>query len=146
MAIDTSGEWWTGTSPDDLEEYLRAYADDSYQVHEFRLARCECGSLEFLLDSSDPDGVARRTCLKCQNEHFICDSGEFWNDAETERWACIDCESSTANIGVGFSLYEDRADIKWIYIGVRCAHCGVLGCCAGWKVGYGPSLQLMNQV
>lgn len=146
MAIDKSGKWWTGSTPDDLREYLEALSEDSYKVHEFRLARCHCGSVDFEVETSDEDGVARRTCAKCRNEHFICDSGEYWDEADTERWQCIECQSIIANVGVGFSLYDDRQDIHWLYIGERCAQCGLLGCTASWKIGYGPSLQLLDQV
>lgn len=146
MAIDKSGKWWVGGTPDDLQEYLEALSEDSYKVHHFRLARCVCGSVEFQLEFSDTDGVARRTCAHCGNKHVICDSGEFWDEAEPEQWECVECKSTTANVGVGFSLYDDQVDIHWLYVGDRCARCGVLGCCAGWKIGYNPSLQLMDQV
>jgi hypothetical protein len=145
MAIDKSGKWWIGSKPEEIAEYLDALSEDSYKIHEFRLAHCDCGSLEFRLDASNHDGVARRICAHCKKEHFICDSKKFWDEAEPELWKCVECESETANIGVGFSLYDDRQDIHWLYIGVRCARCGVLGCFAGWKIGYGPSLQLMDQ-
>jgi hypothetical protein len=146
MAIDTSGKWWVGDFPGDLEAYLQAYSEDSWLVHQFRLAKCVCGSVEFRLDASDNDGVARRTCAKCRHAHFICDSAEFWDEAEPEHWKCIECGSEQCNIGVGFSLYDDETDIRWLYVGERCARCGVLGCFAGWKIGYGPSLHLMEQV
>lgn len=146
MAIDKSGKWWVSGAADDLQEYLKAFSEDSYPIHQFRLARCECGSVEFQLAFSDSDGVARRTCVACGKEHFMCDSGEFWDEAETERWQCVECVSTTANVGVGFSLYDDQKDIHWLYIAERCARCGVLGCCASWKIGYNPSLQLMDQV
>ena len=146
MAIDKTGQWWVGDTADDLSEYLQALSEGSYKVHEFRVARCECGSDEFHVESSDQDGVARRTCIKCMQQHFVCDSGEFWDEAETERWQCIECKSMVANVGVGFSLYDDRQDIHWLYIGERCVRCGVLSCSDGWKIGYNPSLQLMDQV
>jgi hypothetical protein len=145
MAIDKSGKWWIGSTPEDIAEYLQAYSEESYRMHEFRLARCECGSVEFHLDASDNDGVARRTCAHCSKVHFICDSEEFWEEAEPEHWNCTECESEIANVGIGFSLYEDRQDIHWIYVGERCSSCGVLGCFAGWKVGYGPSLHLLDK-
>lgn len=144
MAIDKSGEWWVGDGPEDLKEYLEAFSEDSYPVHEFRVARCDCGSVEFHLEASDEDGVARRACVACKRKHFICDSEENWDDAETKRWRCVECKSKVANVGVGFSLYDDRQSIHWLYVGERCVACGVLGCAASWKIGYSPSLQLMD--
>ncbi len=28
MSIDNTGQWWTGTEPPDVREYLVAYAED----------------------------------------------------------------------------------------------------------------------
>jgi hypothetical protein len=135
MAIDESGKWWTGTAPDDVRGYLEAYAEDGYQVHDFRLARCPCGCVEFRLEADDNEGVARRTCTSCGEIRFIADSAEYWSDAEPEVWKCVECSSETTNVGVGFSLYEDNRGIRWLFVGVRCARCGILGCFAEWKVG-----------
>ena len=146
MTIDTTGKWWVGTAPEDIEEYLDAYSSDGYKTHAFRLARCSCGSDQFSLEADDNEGAARRTCVACGLEHFICDSQEYWSEAEPESWQCTECQSVSANLGVGFSLYADSTDIKWLYVGYRCSRCGVLGCFAGWKIGYGPSHELLDRV
>jgi hypothetical protein len=145
MAIDDSGEWWVGSEPQDIAEFLKAYASKGYEIHDFRLSRCGCGSMSFHLDADDDEGVAQRTCTACGSEHFICDSQDFWAEAEPERYSCIECDSEVANIGVGFSIYPDRDGIRWLYIGVRCAACGMLGCFAGWKVGTSDSMSLLNK-
>ena len=147
MAIDTSGKWWVGSSPQDLEEYLRAYSEDSYPATVFRLARCHCRSEIFSLEADDDEGVARRTCTACNSAHFICDSGEYWKDARPKRYKCVECSGTTCNVGVGFALYDDSPDaIKWLYVGERCTNCGVLGCMAGWKVGLDDGLHLVDDV
>ncbi|MBA8876377.1 hypothetical protein [Phyllobacterium myrsinacearum] len=133
MAIDTGGTWWVGTSASDIEAYLKAYADEETPVSTFRLARCHCSSIRFKLDTDSCEGSAKRICVECSAEHFICDSGEHWNEAEREHWGCSVCESENANIGVAFSLYPD-GNIQWVYVGTRCVSCGVLDCFAGWKV------------
>jgi hypothetical protein len=145
MSVDKSGKWWIGTSPNDVKEFLDAYSAESYSIAEFRPAKCRCGSDVFGLFADDDEGCAKRACALCGKEEFICDSGEYWADASPEEWNCIECGSADANVGVGFSLYED-GEIRWLYIGQRCATCGVLGCFAGWKVGYSPSRQLFDQV
>jgi len=145
MSIDTSSKWWTGTEPEDIEGYLREYADRGHEVAAFRLARCACGSVEFALEADDNEGAARRTCVRCGTTHFICDSEEPWEDAEPESWACVECKSDRANVGCWFSL-RDGGDVRWIYVGVRCAGCGILGCFADWKIDYGPSGHLLDQV
>jgi hypothetical protein len=144
MSIDKSVKWWIGTNSSDIKEYLEAYAADGYSVSEFRLAKCTCGSEVFTLLADDNEGCAKRICASCGQEMFICDSGEFWADASPEEWKCIGCGSNNANLGVGFSLYDD-GEIRWLYVGERCSTCGILGCFAGWKVAYSPSKQLLDQ-
>jgi hypothetical protein len=146
MSVDKSGKWWVGERPGDIHEFLEAYTSDGYGVDEFRLSRCGCGSDEFVLWADDDEGCARRQCRSCKQLKFICDSEQYWSQAEPEKWKCIECKSKAraCNIGVGFSLYED-GEVRWLYVGVRCASCGILGCFAGWKVAYSPSRQLLDQ-
>jgi hypothetical protein len=147
VAIDTSGKWWIGSSPQDIEEYLRAYSEDSYLATVFHLARCQCGSEVFSLEADDDEGVARHTCVTCSSAHYICDSGEYWKEACPERFKCVECHGTSCNVGVGFALYEDSPSaIRWLYVGERCANCGVLGCMAGWKVGLDDALHLLDDV
>jgi hypothetical protein len=145
MSIDTSGKWWVGTNPDDIKEYLQAYTSGGHKAHEFRLAKCACGSVDFHLDADDAEGVAKRTCSECSQHHFLCDSEEFAEEAEFERWRC-ECGSEITNVGVGFSLRKKEGEIRWLYVGCRCAKCGILGCFAGWKIDYAPSRQLFDRV
>ncbi len=84
--------------------------------------------------------------LMTDHRNYICDSEEYDADAKPVKYKCIECGSSTANMGVGFSLYGDDGEIRWLYVGVRCTECGVLGCFAGWKIAYSPSKQLMEHV
>jgi hypothetical protein len=143
MAIDKSGHWWVGSETDDICEYLVAFRAEGYEVHEVRMCRCGCGSAEFRLETDRQEGCARRTCAACRTPHLVCDSAEYWEEAEPESWTCTSCGSSTCNLAVGFSLYDSEAgelpDVRWISVGCRCSACGTLGCVADWKVGYGPS-------
>jgi len=106
MAIDTTGKWWIGDRPEDLDEHLRAYSADGDPTSEFRLARCDCGCAEFPLEADDIEGVARRTCTECGKRHFVCDSAGFWEEAEPEKWKCV-CKGRAATSVSGFALYED---------------------------------------
>lgn len=145
MAIDKGGEWWIGDSPEDLREYLESYAD--YPVQEFRLANCNCGSNRFQLWSDDDEGVAKRQCVSCQTVHLICDSEEYWDEPQPKKWTCIKCtpENDVCNVSVAFSLYDD-GEVRWLYVGERCAVCGILGSSAQWKVAYSPSRHLLSRV
>ncbi len=101
----------------------------------------------FSLEVDDDEDAARRTCVTCGSAHFICESGKYWSGARPERFACVECRGTTCNVGVGFALYDDSTSaIKWLYVGERCATCGVLGCMAGWKVGLDDALRLLDDV
>lgn len=144
MAIDESGKWWKGSTPQDMDEYIRLLSQEHYPIDDFRLSSCICGGLEFKLDFDKNEGCAKRKCLKCETEHFICDSEEHAEDADFETWSCIECRSSSTNVSVGYAL-RSAEDIKWIYIVGRCSLCGVLGCYADWKIDFSPSLHLLEQ-
>ncbi|UMQ59130.1 hypothetical protein [Leptospira interrogans] len=147
MTVNTSGKWWIGSEPTDIAEFLSAYSQDGYPISEFRLSKCECGSVTFGLEADDNEGVARRLCTQCGTAHFICDSAEHWPDAEPEQWKCIECDSLHTNVGVGFAMHKNPpSEIHWLYVGCRCTQCGVLGCFAEWKVGYSSSSHLLDTV
>lgn len=146
MAIDTTGEWWKGSEAADLVEYLQAATIEAYPVDEIRAVHCHCGCDSFLLETDPLDAAAIRTCVGCGSTHQICGEGGYSDEAEPEVFACIDCRSSHANLCVGFSLYAEKDCIRWLYIGVRCTGCGILGVFGDWKIGYGPSLHLLDQV
>jgi hypothetical protein len=147
VVVRKTGAWWVGSTPQDIEEYLRAYSEGTYQSSLFRLAVCGCGGDVFRLEADDDEGVARRTCVTCESTHFVCGSSEYWSDARPEIFECVECHGSNCNVGVGFALYDHspRA-IRWLYVGERCAGCGVLGCMGGWKVGLDDALHLLDEV
>ena len=145
MAIDTSGKWWRGSEPADLEEYLVAYSSDEetpgYEVDAYRPITCECGTDRFRLLRAGE--AVQRGCDACDRERLICAEPEDWEEAaaeqEPEAITCVECGSRSMIAGVGFALYADERDIKWLYIGNWCGGCGVLGCVADREVGYGPA-------
>jgi len=150
VTIDTTGKWWVGTEAEDIMEYLKALKTEGYMVQEARVCKCGCGSLQFNLRADRDEGCARRACIDCGTKTFLCDSSEYWKDAKPQTWKCRECASKVCNLAVGFSLYEPEegkpADVRWISVGQRCANCGTLGCFVDWKVAYGPSHQLLDQV
>lgn len=142
MAIDKSHEYWIGTTPDDLKEYLLAYttSDGTYQPEFFKQIQCHCGSDMFYLEKACE--ISKRFCSKCNDVTFICSSSDQWEEAESEedveRFSCVECDSEEANIVIGFAFYDELqefAAVKWLYVGVRCAKCGILGCFNDCKVG-----------
>jgi hypothetical protein len=144
MSIDTSGKYWTGTGPEDIDEYLRALAADGYPVDRTVHAKCMCGHDVFALLADATEGCARRECTRCNETRLICDSDEAWEDAEPEAIRCP-CGGRAFQIAVGFS-HRDDGTIKWITVGHRCAKCGTLASSADWKIDYSPTDHLYGQV
>lgn len=145
MTIEMSRQAWVGTEPHDVRELIEVYGHHNYEVHEYRVARCDCGCSAFRLEIDDCKVAARRTCFDCGYEHPMCDSAEFWEQTQPERACCAGCGGDKHNIGVGFSLHEE-GDVRWLYIGVRCVACGIFTCAAEWEVCYTPSRHLFDQV
>jgi hypothetical protein len=143
MAIDTTGECWTGSSPLDLDEYLREYSADSYPIDRFALLKCSCGSHQFGVEVDDDEECARGICSVCSSVLFIADSEENWNPESPRIFECGACQSTVANIGIGFALTKDREAVNRVYLGCRCTKCEILGCMIDWKIAYTPSLQFI---
>jgi hypothetical protein len=134
------------TQPRDLDAFLRDSTADGYPATEIRFAKCGCGADVFAVAIDDNEGAASRTCVACKQNHLLCDSAEYWEDAEPEECACP-CAGESFNLAVGFALTQDGSgDVRWIHIGLRCVLCGELGLYGDWKIDYGPSAQLMDQV
>jgi ferredoxin-like protein FixX len=156
MAIDDSGEWWTGTSRYDIEHYLAAstQAEEVYAATVFHAVICSCSSNLFLLARAGD--LTRRTCVHCGQVRYICRDGDLthWEEAvrenELHSYRCIGCEGNVANISLGFAGYVENPEldaVKWFYVGVRCCECGILGCFNDGKIGRGPmNASLFSQV
>lgn len=143
MTISKKGGLWRSDNPSDIRRYLVFFAERSSAIDAFPLSQCDCGSSVLYLFDED-ETASMRKCVACAKEHFICDSAEYWRGDAPDQYACTECEGVHANIGVGFSLYADKSDVRWLYISVRSDNCGALGCFSEWKVGYSPSLRLID--
>ncbi|WP_220500131.1 hypothetical protein [Thermomonospora cellulosilytica] len=143
MAMDISGEWWRGENAADLAEYLEELAAGGYRVDRTAEAVCtDCDGRSFRLRADPLEGAVERTCVGCGQVLRMLDSGDFWEDAEPEEVVCP-CGADVFDVVVGFSLHADD-EVRWVSVGVRCITDGVLGCCADWKINYGPSSHLLE--
>jgi hypothetical protein len=78
MAVDRTGAWWRGSSPVDLDEYLRAYTADGYPVGTIVHATCAaCGGTVFALVVDEVEGYAQCVCESCRGQLHMLDSGEY---------------------------------------------------------------------
>ncbi|MDN3354025.1 hypothetical protein [Actinomadura sp. DC4] len=146
MAIDTTGEWWSGETAGDIADYLEELAPGGYPVDEVVESRCaECSGTVFSLELDPSSTCARRTCGGCGSVAYMLDSEEYWMDGDDgpQTIACS-CGATCFETSVGFNRREDR-EIRWVSIGLRCVQDGILGCCADWKIGYAPSLHLLDR-
>jgi hypothetical protein len=137
MSIDETGEYWIGTEAGDIDGYLRAYTADGHPVDRIIHATCPCGHNAFRLLVDADQGCAQRACSTCSRTQFVCDSAEHWAEAEPEQVTCP-CGADSHEVAVGFNHREDGS-AKWIFVGVRCVSCGVLGAVADWKIDYAPT-------
>jgi len=153
MAIGRSGEWWVGSDLSDVSEFLAAFtqSEDAYPAREFKEVRCPCGSERYRLERAAE--VTRRTCAACGSSRVILRTDEDWEEAEVEEgkepYECAICTCKEANVVVGFAGYDEDPEldgVKWFYVGVRCAACGLLGCFNDGKVGRGPAAEVYESV
>lgn len=153
MTINTSGEWWVGSDPDDIRNYLAAYteAEGTHPTTSFRALRCPCGSDRF--DLQRIVDITRRTCAECRQSAYICRDPEDWEAAEDqgepiEPYDCVACHSSGANVAIGFSHFGnlESDSVKWLYVGVRCVNCGILGCFNDCKVARVPPSEVQKRI
>lgn len=130
-----------------LAAAVRAYAKANEEpVGDVRFARCTCGGERFRVQTDDSEGVAQRTCVACGTEHLLCDSAEYWDDASPEPCLCT-CARDVFRVAVGFAIHDAvDQDVRWIYIGLRCEHCGLGGVYADWSVDYSPSRHLVDKL
>lgn len=143
--IDRSGEWWKGSTFDDLAEFLKEFSAATGDPSERTIqSRCGCGHEAFGLVVDDEAGCARRTCNACGSAEYLLDSEEHWEDADPGEAACP-CGGEQFEVGVGFALRDD-GDVRWVYVSGRCVECGILGVYADWKIDYSPTSQLFSAV
>ncbi|GAA1378905.1 hypothetical protein [Catellatospora chokoriensis] len=138
------------TAFEELKEFLLLPEEDAHPVHEVRGCVCrQCGGRSFeVAVMAEDEGSVRRTCVACGTHGFIADSAEFWDDDEEIEVCACNCGHEAFTAAAGFSLYEDGEsdDVRWVYVALRCEACQEIGVYEDWKIGYGPSGLLLDQV
>ena len=100
---------------------MRRYSVDNVcEATRYAASACACGGKTFTLDTDEDAGVALRTCTACGNEHYMGDSASYADEAEPARHPCV-CDGEAFELLSGVALYEDSNDVRWYYIGCRCA-------------------------
>jgi len=146
MALRKRGKYWYGDSQVDIRGELARFGKaNGYVPTEFADARCACGGGTFGLRMDEDEGAAVRVCAACGHEHPIGDSDEYLEDAVLQEHGCV-CGRREFEITVGVSLYAGSEDVRWLYVGCRCARCGLTGCYGDWKNEFIDYRKLLAQV
>ncbi|WP_433183323.1 hypothetical protein [Actinoallomurus sp. CA-150999] len=152
MALRKVDDSWAGDDLDDLVAYFGADQHE-YVAHQVVSAHCgHCTGQVFVLETGESSTCVRRTCVQCDQTAYMLDSEEYWptTEEEAEVGYIVECTcgSDEFETAVGFTFYDDTpaSDIRWVNIAVRCTSDGLIGYCASWKIGYGPSRHLVDSV
>jgi hypothetical protein len=146
MALHKRGRFYYGDSQTDIQtELLRYSKSNGYPAEHFANATCQCGNISFHLKIDDSEGAAVRQCKKCSVEQAIGDSADYLEDAELEECECP-CGFDVFEITMGVALYAQSEDVKWLYLGCRCIHCGLTACYGDWKNEYPDYQELLSRI
>lgn len=142
--IDRTPKYWTGDSPEDIDEWLGEYTElDDLQV---KTVHCRsCGKDVFKIRVDQNEGAVQVICHSCGMKKILLDGEEIWKECRPRARKCPICKESLYNVRVGFH-YRDNGDVKWVYIGNRCISCGTLGSFADWSIDYGPTEEMENNI
>lgn len=139
MTLKQRGDHEYGDNQADIREYLLDYSETKgYAAEQFADAVCRCDGRVFRLALDDIQGAAVRSCVSCGTDTAIGDSADYLESANLEDCACP-CGSEVYEVTIGVSLYRDSDDVRWLYVGARCAQCGLTACYGDWKnefIGY----------
>ena len=143
--IDKTKQYWTGDGPDDIDEYLRLYTrEKALEVKPVICRKCEGDVFRVLLDPDE--GVIQVICPNCGTEKLLLDSGEYWEDAQPEKWECPVCGGNdTCSVRVGLSR-GGSGSVRWVTIGTRCTVCGTLGSPLDWEINYEPTDEMEKEI
>ena len=142
--IDTTKEYWTGSEPSDIIEYLRAYSEDNaLDVKPVQCRACGCKELRMVGDRDE--GALQVVCTSCDAKKLLLDSAEYWKEVSHRTLKCPICKNKEHDIFVGFSR-RDNGHVKWVYIGHRCTHCHVLGSAFDWEINYEPTNDMEKNI
>ena len=143
MQRRTRGGWTKGSNDRDLERYLTKYAKvyGGWPIVDVTHAKCrECGGAVFSVILDDDEGCAVRTCTRCATQLAMFDSAMYVAEAEFEDAACP-CGNESFFVAGAMAKGSD-GEIRWVFVGLRCAVDNILGSYADWKIDSFPTDEL----
>lgn len=143
--IDKSKKYWTGDTAEEIDEYLRLYAEDN-NIDVMPVICYSCGNDSFELRIDQNVDVIQIKCTECGMKKILLDGEEVWENARPRLRKCPVCKSCKSyNVRVGFQRRKSGS-VKWIYIGNRCTNCGTLGSYLDWKIDYEPTDKIESNI
>jgi len=144
MSIDKSKKYWYGDNKQDIIEYLNEYSEN--KIDQTAILECKkCGSDSFTFKIDINEGAVETTCTVCNKKHLLLDSEDYWNKCKPEIAKCPECKKYQYNVGIGF-IHRVSGEVKWVFIGNRCASCGLLGSYGDWGINYGPTNEMEKNI
>ncbi len=130
----------------DIEAFLRDYTADTYRAAHFANARCEkCKGTAFKVRIDDTEGAAVRSCVKCRRDHPIADSADYLAGADLDDCECP-CGGESFELTVGAALHAASEAVRWLYFGLRCTACGLIGNYGDYKCELDDYRELLTTV
>ena len=142
--IDRTPEYWTGDSPDDIDEWLGEYTE--LTDLKVKPVHCRsCGGNAFKLRVDQDEGAIQVICGSCGKKKILLDGEDVWKECRLRAIKCPSCKEALHNVRIGFQ-YRNNGEVKWVYVGNRCVSCGLLGSVVDWHVTYGPTEEMENNI
>ncbi len=142
--IDRTKEFWTSDSPDDINEYLREYAEND--TLDIKPVVCHsCGNTAFSMEVDQDECGIEVCCTKCGTKKLLLDGEEIWKDCEPVSAKCPLCRGKEYNVRIGFDRRENH-NVRWVYVGNRCTKCEVLGSYLDWGIDYEPTTEMEQNI
>jgi hypothetical protein len=154
MALRQKGKYWYGDGPTDVWDYFVQWTRDSVEpVKHWRQAVCKCGHTVFEVDYDEEEAYLLRRCTRCGAE-VVMFADEFADvpppaDPVTPNPDPLECICGRRQfevVGVTAPFMEAPDSAKWFYLGLRCVHCGCLGCYADWIPRYNDHARFLSML
>lgn len=143
MVLRRKGDYWYGDGPTDVWDYFVRWTRDTVEpVNHWKQAVCKCGHTGFEVDYDPEAGYLLRRCTVCGAEHEMFRKRARRKGAgpgvrtDPDLIHCVCGRYEFEVLGMTAPFQSDANSARWFYLGLRCVHCGCLGCYADWTPRY----------
>lgn len=141
MTLRKKGKYSYGDNLDALRaEMLRYSRKNGYEISVFWQPLCGCDKESedaaedgerFALEYNDDEGAAWLTCNNCGKSRPLADSAQ--HEATSNAGCYCELDEECGQVLVGAATFTGSDDLRWIYVGWRAPHCGLVGVYVDWK-------------